>query len=46
MIKIYQFKYYQGGTLVHCAVKTVNEQAGLKQRIEFLREASAMKDCK
>ena len=32
--------------MVHCAVKTVNEQAGLKQRIEFLREASAMKDCK
>jgi hypothetical protein len=36
----------QGGAVVHCAVKTVNEQAGLKQRIEFLREASAMKECK
>ena len=36
----------KGGALVYCAVKTVNEQAGLKQRIEFLREASAMKDCK
>jgi len=35
----------KGGSVVHCAVKTVNEQAGLKQRIEFLREASAMKDC-
>lgn len=35
----------KGGVVTHCAVKTVNEQAGLKQRIEFLREASAMKDC-
>ena len=46
MNKMYSFKYQQGGSVVHCAVKTVNEQAGLKQRIEFLREASAMKDCK
>jgi len=36
----------KGGELVNCAVKTVNDHAGLRQRIEFLREASAMKDCR
>ncbi|GIX74182.1 insulin receptor [Caerostris extrusa] len=32
-----------GKPLTHCAAKTVNESASLRERIEFLQEASVMK---
>ena len=40
-----QFSHTTKGELP-CAVKTVNEKSSYRQRIEFLHEASAMKDFK
>ena len=37
---------HQEGSMVTCAVKSLNDHAGLKERIEFLREASTMEACR
>ena len=41
---LYIFTFFQGD--LPCAIKTVNEKSSYRQRIEFLHEASAMKDFK
>ena len=40
----FQGVFFQGD--LPCAIKTVNEKSSYRQRIEFLHEASAMKDFK
>ena len=37
---------HQEGFFTQCAVKSLHNDAGLKDRIEFLREASTMEGCR
>ena len=37
---------HQEGSIIQCAVKSLHDDAGLKDRIEFLREASTMEGCR
>lgn len=38
-----QLLEFNGESLLHCAIKTVNEAASPRDRINFLQEASVMK---
>ena len=39
-------KIHQEGSFTQCAVKSLHNDADLKDRIEFLREASTMEGCR